>query len=94
MKLLYITTFMPFGHDEAFLIDEAKALIARGQRLVITPRGGPGCIKNRDAEELIPFTVADAHRFAAHAGGGGGRVRPRRWPYCGNSAGCCAAAAR
>ena len=42
MRLLYITSSMPFGSGEAFLIPEVNELLRQGHQVLIVPRSPEG----------------------------------------------------
>ena len=52
MKLIYITTTMPFGRGEEFLAPEAHELIRLGHEVLIAPRSPKGPVFSQDAVGL------------------------------------------
>jgi colanic acid/amylovoran biosynthesis glycosyltransferase len=57
VKILYITTMLPFGTKEAFFIPELQELIRCGHEVTILPMRKPGGIVHADAQELAKITV-------------------------------------
>ena len=56
MKILYVTTKLPFGHTEAFAISEINALQRAGHEVRLAPCTTPGDIVHGDAAQLLPLT--------------------------------------
>lgn len=56
-RIIYLTSSMPCGSGEEFLIAEVKALIDRGCDVVIVPRSARRGLVNKDAEGLLPITI-------------------------------------
>jgi glycosyltransferase involved in cell wall biosynthesis len=57
MRILYVTTSLPYGPGEAFIIPEIKALLRRGHEVRIAPRSPRGPVVHGDAAPLVPLTV-------------------------------------
>ncbi len=80
MEILYVTSSLPFGAGEAFVIPEISALRRRGHGVTIVPTVGRGAVVHEDAKALLPATVT--HRLISPriaAGALGRLVRsPRR----------------
>ncbi|HEY4135268.1 MAG TPA: glycosyltransferase [Alphaproteobacteria bacterium] len=56
MRIVYIAKQLPYGHEEAFVIPEAKALLARGHDLHLAPLEGRGTVRHDDARPLEAVT--------------------------------------
>lgn len=53
MKIAYITKEIPWGKDEAFIIDEMKAIKRKNIELFIIPRNPPRKVIHKEAESLL-----------------------------------------
>ncbi|HUR40468.1 MAG TPA: glycosyltransferase [Verrucomicrobiae bacterium] len=58
LRLLYVTARAPFGRDEPFVMDEIRALLARGHWVDIVPLRPIGDLAHGVARELLPCTQA------------------------------------
>ena len=52
-KIVYVTSFFPFGKSESWAINEINSLLEQGNEIIIIPRNGKGKIINKDS---IKFT--------------------------------------
>ena len=59
MRILYVTTKLPFGHTEAFAISEINALRRAGHEVRLAPCTTPGDIVHGDAAQLLPLTYVE-----------------------------------
>ncbi len=59
MKILYVTTKLPFGHTEAFAISEINALRRAGHEVLLVPRQISEEVTHGDAAALLPITRAE-----------------------------------
>lgn len=57
LKILYITTVMPYGLGEPFFISEVKAMINQGHNILIVPRSPTHKLINDDAKELVSISL-------------------------------------
>lgn len=64
MKLLYITSTLPFGSGEAFLYPEVQALLRRGVDVRVAPMHPRGPIVHPEAREILNRVVAAEHLFS------------------------------
>jgi len=53
-RIVYITSYFPFGNRETWALPEINALINQGHSIIIIPRTGKGIIKHEDAKKLLP----------------------------------------
>lgn len=53
MRLLYVTSSLPYGPGEAFVIPELTELIRRGHAVTIVPAYGRGAVVHDDARPLV-----------------------------------------
>jgi colanic acid/amylovoran biosynthesis glycosyltransferase len=58
MKLIYVTSMLPFGPNEAFFIPEVRELRAKGCDVVVVPMWPRGPVVHSDANELLPLVNA------------------------------------
>jgi glycosyltransferase involved in cell wall biosynthesis len=58
MRIVYVTTTLPYAEGEAFIIPEIVALARRGHQVLIVPRSGNGEVVHGDAEPLLSMTLA------------------------------------
>ena len=56
MKLVYVTSMLPFGPMEAFFVPEIRELRRRGHELLIVPMHARGPVMHEDALAFLPFT--------------------------------------
>ncbi len=57
LRLVYLTTTMPFGLEEQFLVAEARELLRQGCDMLIVPRSPRGEVFNQDAAELAHHSL-------------------------------------
>ena len=53
MRILYVTSSLPYGPGEAFVIPEVEALRRRGHELTLVPVHGRGPVLHEDAGDLL-----------------------------------------
>lgn len=53
MRILYVTSSLPYGPGEAFVIPEVAALGRRGHELTVVPVHGRGPVLHEDARDLL-----------------------------------------
>jgi colanic acid/amylovoran biosynthesis glycosyltransferase len=56
-RILYVTSHFPFGNGETWSISELKALINKGNSIIIIPRTGRGVITHAEAKMMLPFII-------------------------------------
>lgn len=56
-KIAYITAQVPYGHGEAFIIDEMLAIKEAGINLLIIPRNSTKKVFHQEAQSLLPDTI-------------------------------------
>ncbi len=59
MKLLYVTSTLPYGTSEAFLIPEVQELRRRGHEVVVVPMRPGARVVHGDAAEVVRCAVAE-----------------------------------
>jgi colanic acid/amylovoran biosynthesis glycosyltransferase len=57
MRLLYVTTLMPFGDLEAFFIPEVEQFMRQGHEVLIVPRSLPERSVSPEAREVVKHSV-------------------------------------
>lgn len=57
MRILYVTSSLPYGPGEAFVIPEVGALGRRGHELTIVPVHGRGPVLHDDARDLLDSSL-------------------------------------
>lgn len=57
MHILYVTSSLPFGPGEAFVIPEVAALQRRGHEITIVPVHGRGPVLHEDARALLDSSL-------------------------------------
>ena len=57
MKILFITSSLPFGNQEAFVIPEISEIKNKGHEITVIPKNPKGEVLHEDAKQLVPFTV-------------------------------------
>lgn len=57
-KVIYVTSYMPFGHGEVWGIREALALLDAGVDITIVPRSASGNVLHREASKLLSHTLS------------------------------------
>lgn len=57
MRLIYVTSTLPYGKKEAFVIPEVRELLQRGHEVLVVPAHPRGEILHGDAKPLLPGTV-------------------------------------
>jgi colanic acid/amylovoran biosynthesis glycosyltransferase len=57
MKIIYVTSMLPFGPMEAFFIPEVRELRRRGHEVVLVPMWPRGAVMHEDARELLETTI-------------------------------------
>jgi colanic acid/amylovoran biosynthesis glycosyltransferase len=67
VKLIYVTSSLPFGPGEAFVIPEIVELMRRGHAVTIVPTYPRGPVLHGDAAPLLPATEAGPLLSAAIA---------------------------
>ena len=69
MRLLYVTSSLPYGPGEAFVIPEVAALGRRGHELTLVPVHGRGPVLHDDARQLLDLCIERSLLSAAIARG-------------------------
>ena len=59
MKIIYVTTYLPFSSSEAFAIAEIKELLRLGHEVLLVPRQITSEVVHSDAARLLPLTRAE-----------------------------------
>ncbi|BBL79334.1 colanic acid biosynthesis glycosyltransferase WcaL [Rubrobacter xylanophilus] len=59
MRLIYVTSTLPYGKKEAFVIPEVRELLRRGHEVLVVPAHPRGAILHGDAKPLLPGTVSE-----------------------------------
>lgn len=59
MRVLYVTSSLPFGPGEAFLIPEIRELIHQGHRVIVVPVFPRGQVLHQDARSLLKIVRAE-----------------------------------
>lgn len=58
MRIIYVTSSLPFGATEAFAVPELTELVSRGHQVLIVPVNPRGTgVRNRDAGGLVPYSL-------------------------------------
>lgn len=57
-KLVFVTSFMPFGGHESYIMPEAEQLKRLGVRLLIIPRSAHGAVIGSTAHDLLENTLS------------------------------------
>jgi len=60
MRIVYVTTSLPYGAGEAFIIPEVKELMRRGHDVLVVPRSPRGPVVHADAEPLLRCTLSQS----------------------------------
>lgn len=58
MKLLYVTSTLPYGRQEAFIIPEIAELLRTGHDVTVVPMKPRGAVVHDDALPLLPRTLS------------------------------------
>jgi glycosyltransferase involved in cell wall biosynthesis len=58
VRIVYVTSTLPFGPVESFIVPEISALIRRGHEIVLAPVRPRGRPVHQSADALLPITVA------------------------------------
>jgi glycosyltransferase involved in cell wall biosynthesis len=59
MRIVYVTSSLPFGPPEAFLIPEVEELRAQGHQVLLVPQFPRGRLIHKDAAPLLDFTATE-----------------------------------
>ncbi|MCA3747878.1 MAG: glycosyltransferase [Rubrobacter sp.] len=59
MRLIYVTSTLPYGKKEAFVIPEVRELLRRGHEVLVVPAYPRGEVLHGDAKPLLPGTVSE-----------------------------------
>jgi colanic acid/amylovoran biosynthesis glycosyltransferase len=59
VKLLYVTSSLPYGPGEAFIIPEIQEMIRCGHEVMIVPMFPRGQVVHEDAEALLRYTLTE-----------------------------------
>ena len=80
MHILYVTSSLPYGPGEAFVIPEVAALRRREHQVTVVPVHGRGPVLHDDAHELVPASLERALLSRAILTGAARQLlrRPRR----------------
>ena len=68
MRLIYVTSTLPYGKKEAFVIPEVRGLLERGHEVLVVPAYPRGEVLHGDAKPLLPVTVPEPLVSARVAG--------------------------
>jgi len=60
LRILYVTTSLPYAAGEAFIIPEVKELLWRGHNVLLVPRTPDGLVIHEDARPLLEITATQS----------------------------------
>ncbi len=58
MRIIYVTSSLPYGPGETFVASEIKELQRRGHEILVVPMWPRGAVVNEGARGLLPITLA------------------------------------